>query len=358
MITLSLLHRLLHVDESEGVNALVQASYQVSYHLPTLVVSVAALEDVPVGSGSGDMLRRAQLRAEDYAQLYAALTTRTRVRRLKGQELADRYPAGIMRPTGDLDLVAVDAADVWQAAMVIVEQRPVSGVDLALFGAPEQHLLLHFEWSPVDEILDPPARVDLCTAAYAERLGVLPVRADLPGDPWLASFLAIAEERFQRLFNARDLVDVRVLSGCVPPVDDVVSAACSWDLVPEATELLALARDYFTLGPLEKVYEALRYQVDEERFYHERETAPSDYHPSDPGERMRRGLPVHAALLGRPVVRADQSSLELHHFDQGVLALTPLGPYLLGHGASDPSLRRAALAEVKRIGLHVGGEEA
>ncbi|MFE0420132.1 hypothetical protein [Streptomyces tendae] len=346
MITIPLLYRLLSVDEGLGLNRLVRAAYQTSYHLPVLVVSAAQQEGIVLGPVGSELLRRARTRGEDYARLYEVLSAGADVRQLKGHALAHRYPPGVIRPSGDMDLVAADAETLWKAARLAVAHRPVSDVDMTLMGAGGEHTLLHFEWPSEDVLMDPLGQIDLCTAAYSERCKVLPLRPDMPEDPWLACFLAVCEERFQRGFNAKDLIDVLVLVESAPSAAQVVDTVEEWDFGPEAAELLDRASGFFDLGPLDAVRKALLPHLSANRDRRTQWKADVD-EPLDARERLGAGLPVFGMPLGGISVRPDRHDLELHEFDRGVCALTPLGDYLLvGRQLVDPDLYERALTEI------------
>ncbi|MEU5464751.1 hypothetical protein ACH4KU_33985 [Streptomyces althioticus] len=349
MITIPLLYRLLGVDEGLGLNRLVRAAYQVSYHLPVLVVSAAGQQGVELGPASSDLLRRARERADDYAVLYEVLAADTHVRQLKGHALAHRYPEGVTRPSGDLDLVAERHDDLWKAARLIIGRRPVSDVDLTFMGKNGEHTLLHLEWPAEDVLMDPLGQVDLCTAAYSERAKVLPLRSDMPESAWEACFLAVCEERFQRSFNAKDFIDVLVLRESAPPAGQVVDAVREWDFVPEAAELLDRAGGFFELGPLEDVRRALLPHLPADRG---QRAVPRDFgdEPSDARERLNAGLPVFGLRLGEIQDRADRHEVKLHEFDGGVCALTPVGDYLLvGRQLVDPALYERAVTELAAL---------
>lgn len=354
VITLSFLHRLLGVEEDHGPHALVLAAHRVSHRLPALVVSAAAREGRPLGSGARDLLARTRARAGDYAELYRAAAGAAPVQQLKGPELAAQYPEGLVRPVGDLDLVVPGEGELWSVAAVIAGRRAVRHIDLSVFG--DGHLILRLEWPPEDDLLDDSLSVDLCTAAYTERHALLPVRADLPADPWLKNFLAVAEERFQRPFNPRDVLDVLVLARTAPDAGEVIRTAGAWRAAPEAEELLRYAADCAgpgALGGLAAALEGLREPAAAETARREAEGPPWPEPSGAVEERLRTGQPVYAMPLGEAQLRPERSRMELRHFadgeSTGVLARTPLGDYLLVASASvDPDLYEAACAEAKR----------
>src|SRR5690242_5676848 len=104
-LTLSLLHELLGTDPGDGVRPLLAASRQVRGVLAPLVLSLAAREGVPMGTGSRGELDRMLRRAAHYRELAALVGTVEGLRVMKGPSLARYYPDGLLRPPGDLDLV-------------------------------------------------------------------------------------------------------------------------------------------------------------------------------------------------------------------------------------------------------------
>jgi hypothetical protein len=88
------LYRLLDVAEHRSHRELVRRARNVSPRLPQLIVSAAARENVPLGTGTRDELRRARARAARYADLYdAVLAAVPAVRLTKGPSRA-LVPAG------------------------------------------------------------------------------------------------------------------------------------------------------------------------------------------------------------------------------------------------------------------------
>lgn len=343
MIELSLLYKLLDTDTEYGVHGLLRAAYRQSYcFLPELVVSVAASEGARLSAAARGLIERAEGRIADYSDLYAHVREAADVQLLKGDEIARYYPHGIVRAAGDVDLVAADEENFWRTACEIVDRRRISQIGFTVVGGSRRHLLMTLEWPAADEVLECARSADLSTAAFTQRLGVLPIQPEMPVSRWIACLLAIAEERFQRDFRLRDVVDVLALSGSAPEPAEIVRAITDWRLAPEVSELLHHAREYIELGRLTAVLDELEPLVENEQS--KRAEAPIDPDRSPP-EHVRFGMP-----LGEPCLRASRSRLETHAFDQGLVALTPVGEFLLVDTETvDPESYSAALAEVGRM---------
>src|SRR5699024_12436780 len=72
-----------------------------------------------------------------------------------------------------------------------------------------------------------------------------------------ASLLGLAEERFQRPFGLRDVLDVHVLAASMSPAQTVVDTVRSYGREPEILELLTYADERLEIGQLRALKEAL-----------------------------------------------------------------------------------------------------
>jgi hypothetical protein len=330
MLDLALLYQLLEVDEEDGLRALVAKARQVQSILPQLVLSVAKLEGHQLGSGSGNELQRALARAADYDNLCAAIAPITPFQVVKGPQLARRYPDGARRPVGDLDVVVPDQASLWRAAYEVIARRPTDNVDFSLFGA--GYIVLTVTWAPEDPILDEDLSTEISNAALPGEFHAVPVRAALPDDDWTAALIALAEERLQRPFDAKDAIDLVTLASDAPgdaePAAEVIDA---YSLSPEVVELLDFAREKTGLDKLANLADALRGRAAAETA--RRATLAPMVQSTDVETRLALGQPVHGMLLRRHTDRADWAEYRMHRFDGGILALTPVADYLLVSGA-------------------------
>ncbi|WP_033438825.1 nucleotidyltransferase family protein [Saccharothrix sp. NRRL B-16314] len=326
-VDLALFHRLLDVDEDETPDVLVRASRAHGWSFPALVLSAFAHEGVALGSGSSDELNRTKTRRALYAEALAELSARVPVTVLKGPSVARHYPEGLVRPVGDLDLVVADEPTLWRAVRAVLELCPIESIGVSVFGHPEQHLVVELFWPGADPLLDKQHIVELSTAAFPGDQGPVPVRAPLPDDPITSNLLALAEERFQRAFTAKDLTDVAVLGPLVTSCADFTAAAEQWNLAPEALELLELAAAKIDLGPLGDALVPLRAAAGRER---ERRLAWARPEPPDDpiAAALAAGRSVGGLLL-REARRDDMEQARVHRYDGGVLMETPVGDYLM-----------------------------
>lgn len=361
---LALFRRLLDLHEDATPYEVVTAAGRVSQAYRALVMTAAAREGV-VGSGSADELRRRAARTAFYARVQgrcAALGARP----LKGLSLAAWYPDDLPRPMNDLDLVVPDTATLWRVVGTLVAEYGPREMDLAVLDGEARQLAVALSWPGADPLLDYETRVEILTCALTGDEGAVPRRPVLPEDPLAAGLLAVAEERFQRPFNGKDVVDVMMALAPGRPFDLplLARAADAYHLAPELAELLELyagavldsapgAESVPEQGRMPSGFHALLAALGEasarelrrrEDWHRERGTATA------PGAgALRHGMRLTALeSLPRPHRRAEAA--RLHPFDGGSLLLTPVADFLLVTGAVvDPALydaARSALAEV------------
>jgi hypothetical protein len=330
----ALLAAALGVDADDPPDALVRAARLANWALPVLVLSVLARDGAPLGIGAADELRRARDRAATYADLRAAVPA---LRVLKGASLARHYPAPLVRPVGDLDLVAAGEADLWQAVRTITDRVPVQHIDVSLFGTDSRHIAVTLTWPAEDPLLDREYAVDLSTAAYAGDLRAVPPRAAAPADPVLADLLALAEERFQRPYGAKDAVDVLLVGAAALPPDEVIIECVSrYRLAPEVTELLDYAATLRPAGRWAAVRAGLAGPAEREQA--RRRGGPDRAGvgtaemtgPVDPVQaRLAAGQPAYGMLLRRIPWRTGMAVSRTEQFAAGWLLRTPVADYVL-----------------------------
>ncbi|WP_406841535.1 hypothetical protein ACICHK_41715 (plasmid) [Streptomyces sp. AHU1] len=378
-ITLDLLYELLGIERHWEPIVLLRNARAVRGHLPPLVLSVAQRSGVAMGPGSLAELDRMRRRAATYEALADELTLIPGTRVLKGPSLAARYPEGVLRPLGDLDVVVPDEARLWQAAARVYAAQPVDGIDITVLGdAGRRHIALALRWPSEDPMLDPELKVEISTFAYPGQPGTVPLRAATPAEQVHADLLALAEERFQRPFTVKDMLDLAVVltSPDLPSHAEIARTADDFRLAPELLELCEAATGNKSLAPAvpEELTRALRALAPAE---HDRRSTPTtDTDAPDPSapaaphtvgtvrDRLAAGQPVHGMLLelaptagpGTEATTEDfstgtqKSSTDPSHTTTGTLLRTPLGVFLLVDGEIvDPALHEAA-----RTALHKG----
>ncbi|WP_159031264.1 hypothetical protein [Streptomyces acidiscabies] len=352
-VTLEMLYRLLGVEDHESRRELIRRGRQVSPRLPHLLISAAAREGVPLGTGTRDELRRARARADRYADLYDAVRAAVPgVRITKGPSVARWYPPDLLRPVGDLDLGCETEDELWRAARTVAERAPVEDIDLALTRHEDRtDVTLALKWPSEDELLDQPHSVELSTVAFPGDLdGTVPPRFALPADQILADLLSLAEERFQRPFTAKDTVDALMILTYRPPDPTTLAEAAEAHLLaPELLELLTLVQDG-AQTPLDGFCTPLRAPAAAERARRDATSRPhgTPHDTTTVDGRLDAGLPVAGLRLNRrrsPVDRA------VRHDTDGVSLLrTPLADFLLVCGeVVSRADHDAALAALDRL---------
>ncbi len=359
-LDLALLHTLLGVPDHEDGRELVAVARDTSATLPQLVISLAAREGTPLGSGSTDELARARHRAARYAQFRTAVeAVAPSARVVKGPSLAAHYPEDVLRPVGDLDLVLPGEAALWQAARTLTDDHGAVPHELTLItdaaGDGALHVLLTLAWPSPDPLLEQELRVELSTAAFYGDQGALPLRPLLPARQELADLLSVVEERLERPFHAKDAVDVLVLlhAGALADTDTdtdadadaVTDALDTHHLAPEGLELFTLVRTAAAHPALDTLI--TRTGPLAERELARRAAVPARQEPTGVGERLDAGFPVWGMLLDTAAGRCPADRLRFADGPGSTLVHTPVGSFLLVAGELvDPDAYAAALTRL------------
>ncbi|WP_043472766.1 hypothetical protein [Kitasatospora sp. MBT66] len=333
----ALLYHLLDVDPADGPAELLHRA-RGSRHLPHLVLSALAREDVRMGEPARAELRRARARADRYAGLALDLARSTGVRAIHGLPLAGYYPADLLRPQAGLDLVAPGEAALWQAVVRLVTDHPVETIDVTLLGDRPHHTAVTVRWPAEDPLLDPWYRVRLATAALPGDCATVPVRPYLVADDHVECLIALAEAQLRRGGTGAasgppdplTLLDLSCLTDQPFEPAETAAVLAAYRLAPEAAALLDLAAPLLPLGTLAAVRTALTPELAPER----RRRAEAAATPR---------LPVrHGTLLRRTVIRHTWDEARLLGADGshegGALLLTPVADYLLGTPDASPTL--------------------
>jgi hypothetical protein len=310
-------------------------------------LSAAVVRGLPLRPAAAGYLARVRRRMVDLYAVADQLAAAHRVTVLKGMRIAAHLPAGLLRESGDVDLVAADEASLWGCVLELRQRygavpQGVSVLQPAA-GAPGRlHLGVSMKWPAEEPYLDKPMGADVTTCAFSGDFRGVPVRAEPLADVDLCSLFAVAEERFQRKFRVKDLLDLVALAGVLDRrlgpdlVEQVTEQARALCLAPELRRLVGKAADWVPLpAGWAEVQAALEPLAAAER---------ARRLPGRPGmHRLRFGFP----LDDRP---SETLAARLHPFDGGDLVRTPLGTCLLVDGPVIPAeTHERAVAEAERL---------
>jgi hypothetical protein len=262
---------------------------------------------------------------------------------IKGARIAAHLPAGVLRESGDVDIVAADQHALWRCVLDLRQRHHaiVQTVSVLRDGG-GLHAGAALKWPAGDGYLDKPLGVDVTTCAFAGDFRGVPVRAEPVADTDLCSLFAVAEERFQRRFRTKDLLDLAVLArvldarfgnGLVDAIGDLAGTLC---LAPELRQLIKKTAEWVDLPPRwDAVVAALDPPAAQERAL----------------RRPNRGG-MHELWFGFPLDDrpSGATSVTIREFDGGELALTPVGTCLLvGSRTISHELYEKARAEAATV---------
>ncbi|MEU8587416.1 hypothetical protein AB0C59_10485 [Streptomyces sp. NPDC048664] len=343
-LSLDLLYELLDVDPDLPARHLLRRARQEGAVVSTLVLSLAEREGVPLGEGSRGELARMTRRSELYRDLDAAVRAVPGARTVKGPSLARYYPDHLLRSIGDLDVVVPDEATLWRVLGEVLDRQEAGEVLMTeLREGGRRDLLVSVWWLGEDPMLDLDRGVEVTTFAYGglpER--AVPLRPELPADQTHADVLAVAEERFQRDFTLKDVLDlVFVLtSPAAPDPAALARAAADHALAPELEELCRKAAGHPALAAVipAELTEHLREPARLER------ARRDALGPTDPQPRL------YGFQLTEPLRRGVGEAVEDLDFAGVRLRRTPVADLLLVTGELvDPADHEAAVAALSAL---------
>lgn len=221
--------------------------------LPTWLSSVVA-RGRPISPLAADHLARVERRVAALHKVGDELAAAHGVRVVKGARIAARMPAGLLRNSGDTDVVARDEVALWRCVLDLRERFGAvpQGVNV-LRTAESLHLVVAMKWPADEPELDKPMGADISTCAFAGNMVTVPVRPEPPEDTDICSLFAVAEERFQRRFSRKDMLDLVVLADVLdrrfgaglPAL--VADTAHELNLAPELAKLLRRTLEWVDL---------------------------------------------------------------------------------------------------------------
>jgi hypothetical protein len=311
--------------------------------LPTWLSSVAA-RGMPLTSTAAEYLDRVRVRVGTLHEVGRELRAAHGVRVIKGERIAARFPDGLLRNSGDADIVAPDQSTLWQCVVDLRDGRGAVPQSICILRTDETtHVVVAMKWPAPEPFLDKPLGADIATCAFCGDLrGTVPIRAIPPDDDDLCSLFAVAEERFQRRFSRKDMLDLVVLAEALserlgPDLPEVVlGAAGPLCLAPELRRLIRKAVGWVDLpAGWTEIADRLKPLAEQEK-------AARGSGDRKPPETLY-GLPLDA-------VPSPDPEISVHRFEFGEIARTPVGNcLLLARPELSQDLYDAAMAEARRL---------
>ncbi|MEV0594615.1 hypothetical protein [Nonomuraea cavernae] len=308
--------------------------------LPTWL-STASLRGVELSPAARSQLDRVRDRVLELHRVGAEQADAHGLTIIKGPRIARYFPPGVLRQSGDVDLVAPDEESLWDCVLDLAGRYGAVAQGVSVLSGPlDMQVCVTMKWPAAEPHLDRPLGADVSTVAFAGDLTSVPCRAEAPPEDDLCGLFAVAEERFQRRFRVKDLLDFLVLSDVVEErlgdaTADVVGARA--DALCLAPELRALVRKAARRVTLSSCWQKVLDELGSLAALEKRRRRAG--RPGVP--RLRYGFPLDTVPYERRRVEVHRS----HDFD---LAATPLGTCLL---VDDPVIAEERLREaVDRAG--------
>jgi hypothetical protein len=288
--------------------------------LPTWL-STAEARGIALSLAAQDLLDRERRRVATLHEIGEAMAAEHRVTVLKGVRIAAHLPAGMLRQSGDVDLVAADEEALWMCVQQLMERFDAVPQGVSVMRGPQTHYGVALKWAAPEPFLDKPMGADVTTCAFAGNFDGVPIRVAPLDDDDLCSVFAVAEERFQRKYRLKDRLDLLALAQATEDrfggqlLTLIPKYAKELCLAPELVQLIAKADDWVPVSPLwDAVKEALGPVADDERAARKSGQRPM--------HRLEFGLPLstRATATGRA---------ERIERQQGDILRTPIGTCLM-----------------------------
>ena len=237
------LSQLLAVDLPDA--ELLRVAAEPRHKLAVLLLSAWRREGRELDPADAARLAAYEHRAEEYRRVWDGLRpVAPGMRQVKGLEIADRYPAGLVRGAGDMDLTCADLDEVWRGASRLAGAGWTLNA-LTLLPAPAGPGVLVEFHRPADPPLTEPYGVELRTVDIATSLRRRLIRLRHPEQGVAKNIVALLAERWERAFRSRDVLDLAVLLPGLPDDGSLPAMLDETGLWPEWVEL---ARKVAELG--------------------------------------------------------------------------------------------------------------
>ncbi|MEU6074267.1 hypothetical protein [Micromonospora sp. NPDC047074] len=285
-------------------------------------LSSAVARGLELSEAEGAYLRRWERRVEALHATGVELAGLHGVTILKGPCIARFFPDGLLRQSGDVDLFAPSEEVLWSCVRDLVDRWGAVPQAVSVLEGPDRvHVGVAMKWPAAEPHLDKPMGADITTFTFAGDLRGVPVRVAPIAEDDLCGLFAVAEERFQRKFRIKDLLDLLVLAGVLEQRlgDDLTEVVCEHAerlaLAPELRQLVVRASEWVSMS------ERWLLTADALRPLARREK-----------DMRRPGRPeVHRLSFGFPLDtrRSAEPRVEIHRRAGSSLVTTPVGTCLL-----------------------------
>ncbi len=309
-------------------------------------LSTVVARDIPISAGAQEYLERVRRRVATLHGVGAQVRDRTGVTVIKGERIARHLPPWLLRNSGDVDLVAEDERMLWRTVTDLRDNYGAIAQSVSVLRTPsEQHFVIAMKWPAEEPLLDKPLGADIATCAFCGDVPAgAPIRTALSEDEDIRELHTVAEERFQRKFSVKDLLDFLVLSRRLDQRLDqalahrIVAETMELRRTPELLNLIAKTRSWVDIGA----------------HWDGIERALASAAPAEKARRAKRDeLPT--VYYGYPLDTTPHPGMaaEFHRIDDLDLASTPIGTCLL---LSGEELTLAELERAQRAAASLAGQ--
>ncbi|HVB43700.1 MAG TPA: hypothetical protein VNF47_13485 [Streptosporangiaceae bacterium] len=163
---------------------------------------------------------------------------------IKGLEVADLYPAGLVRNMTDIDVVAPSESAQWDIAALLIQDGWELDSGTAVCVGGELRVMISM-LLPHEDRYQAPYSAEISTLYTLGNLGGIPPVLGLPAQwqtPAIKNLLMLLNERYEQPFRAKDLIDSALLHEQL--------GGTEVDLLHQAVIELCLAAEYRELAGL------------------------------------------------------------------------------------------------------------
>ncbi|HXS66677.1 MAG TPA: hypothetical protein VN767_27795 [Streptosporangiaceae bacterium] len=170
------------------------------------------------GAGLSPALRLEVEAVRNRMEFYRAVIGRIRAKvpdlmLIKGLEVADLYPAGLVRNMTDIDVIAPSQSAQWDVVQILLAEGWEIDAGSAVSIDGDLHMLISL-LLPHEDRYQAPYSAEIGTTYTLGNLTGIPPVLSLPPEwqpPAIKNMLMLLNERYEQPFRARDLIDSALL---------------------------------------------------------------------------------------------------------------------------------------------------